>query len=391
MIHQLKNSMGLYSKVAVIGVLNSANKQEFCYAILSKENNEILVKSYQSNITAKDALNEIDKNIPLIFNFIGTGIVYSKEENDFILNNNPDNYYVSKYNGENDLQFTAFSRKDKVDTFINDFIANKYYVLDVYIGIMPINLVYLKLFKTDISIDDVELIYDEKDCTDFIKLKEPYQSTVVIENEEKISLELLLFAIGLNYFFPSLKLNNQFENNQIEQHKSDFKYKKQFDAITKIGFAIFLFILILNFAFKAYATHRIDKITHLVSKTTAYQNEFKYLENEKNRKSTLLKMTGFLNPNFLSFYLNEIGVSLPQEITLKNIGVLPIENQITKDKRIKIADRKISISGSTLTNKAFNKWLENLREKKWIHKIDIQNFNQKQSNTANFKLEIILK
>lgn len=391
MINQLKNSIGLNEKVAVIGVINNNNEHHFCYAILSKENNEIVVKEYKTNLNSIDALKKIDKNIPLIFNFIGSGIVYSNTENDFILNNNSDDYYVSKYKSENNLVFTSFSRKDKIDLLINDFIAAKYFVLDVYIGIMPINLLYQKIFDTSISVGNINLEYDEKDCTNFVKEKDNQFTSILVENEEKSSLELLLFAVGLNYFYPSSKLNNQFENEKIKHYKNDYNYKKQFDLITKIGFVLFLLALILNFTFKAYTNHHINKVTNLVSKTTAYQNEYQYLENEKNRKSEMLKMTGFLNPNFLSFYLNEIGKLLPQEITLKNVAILPIEGQITKDKKIKISDRRIDISGSTLTNNAFNKWLELLREKKWIHKINIQNFNQKKSNTAHFKLEIILK
>lgn len=391
MINKLKNTIGLNKKVAVIGIINNNDEQTFCYAILSKENNEIVVKDYKSNIDSIALLKEINPNIPLIFNFIGSGIVYAKDGNDYILNNNPEDYYITKYKGENELLFTAFSRKDKVDVLINYFITNKYYVIDVYVGIMPINLLYTKLFNTTISIENLQLNYDLVDCNDFNKTQESLTSTIHVENEEKSGLELLLFAVGLNYFYPSLKLNNQYENEQIEHYKIDFKYKKQFDLFTKIGFAIFLLALIVNFGFKSYTNSKINKITSLVSKTTAYQNEFKYLDLEEKRKSEIIKMAGFLNPNFLSFYINEIGAILPQEITLKNTIILPIENQITKNKRIKILDRKIVISGSVLTNKAFNNWLTQLREKSWTNKINILHFDQNKSNIANFKLEIILK
>lgn len=392
MIDKIKIKLDLNDKVGVIGVINNKDSREFFYAILTKEKGELQVIAFKKDIANIESMDFIDENIPLIIAFTGSGIVYSKGDNDLILNDNSDDYYVTKYKTETEI-FTAFSRKDKIDDFLSYFMEKKYYVIDIVIGVLSTNLLFKKVFREEsLQVNDIVLNYDNTDYVSSTKVESSTINTILIEDEgEQNTLELFLFSVGLNHYFPSDKLSNYYANNTIAQNTVDFKYKKQFDAITKIGLLLFAATILLNFIFKGFATNRIHKISNLVSNTTNYQNEYNLLNSEKNRKLEVIQMAGFLNTNFLSFYINEIGNILPDNIVLKKMEILPISQTINKDKQIEINDRKLEVSGITNTNNAFNVFLEQLRAKKWIDKIEIVNYDKDKKNQSNFKLEIILK
>lgn len=392
MIDKIKIAFGISNRIGIIGIHNNKDSQEYFYAILTKEKNELIVTEFNKNINNLDEISTINENMPLIMVFTGTGIVYSKGGNDLILNSNPEDYYITKYSTEKET-FTAFSRKDKIDTFLTYFNTKKYFIVDVVIGVLSTNLLYKKVFdKKSLQITDLILEYDTTDCIEFTKTQYDTDNIILIENnEEKNTLELLLFSVGLNYYFPSKKLTNNYSNDLIQKNKIDFKYKKQFDLITKIGFLLFVFTLCLIFFIKGYTTYKINKITDLVSNTSKYQNEYSFLSNEKKRKLEVIKISGLLNSNFLSFYINEIGSLIPNNIVLQEMNVLPVTHPINSDKQLQIDNRKLLLIGKTSNNNAFNTLLEKLNSKKWVNKIEIINYNQKRNNNSYFKLEIILK
>lgn len=393
MINKLKEILGLNDKVGVIGIVNYKDSQEYFYVILTKDKNDLNVVEFKNNIQTLDTLKNINKNIPLIIALTGSGIVYTRDTNNLIFNSNVDDYYITEYTTDNKEVLTAFSRKDNVDKLVHFFTQSNYFIVDVVIGVLSTNLLYKKVFTdNEIQVNDLVLQYNKIDCIDYIKTKPNVQSTIYIDNEKKNTLELFLFSIGFNYFSPSNKLVNKLNNFAINQNKVEFNYKKQFDRIVKIGFLIFIISLIINFSLKSFISNEINKINNLVTNTTKYQNEFNYLSKERNKKRTVIEMAGFLNPNFLSFYINEIGNILPKDINLKELIIFPINsNNITQNKQIEINDRKILILGSTLSNSSFNLLLEKLRSKKWVNKIEIIHFEDDKKNKSNYKLEISLK
>lgn len=390
MIDLLKNKLGLNNNISIVGVFDNKDNQSYFHGVITIENNELKVVSFESNILDINSI-DLDKNTPLIIAFTGHGIVYSKGNSSVINNNNKDDYYVTEYQTQTE-NFIAFSRKDKVEKTINHFTDKEFYILDIYIGVFVTNLLYNKIFDLDtITVTDIQLNYNDNDYESHKKIEFNSSYKVIIDNEKKSTIELFLLAIGFHYYYPSEKLVNIYVNDTINSNKEDFQYKKQFELIAKIGFVVFLLSLLINYIIKQQTTNKINTLTSVVSNTINYQNEYNLLNNEKNRKLEVIQMAGFLNSNYLSFYINEIGAILPKDIILNKLDVLPINKTINKDKQIEINDRQIFINGTTLTDNSFNTFLKRLKDKKWVNNIEIINYQSTKNSKSNFKLEVKLK
>ena len=91
----------------------------------------------------------------------------------------------------------------------------------------------------------------------------------------------------------------------------------------------------------------------------------------------------------MSFYLSEIGLSVPSQISFESIEVRPLIKDIKKKQKIEFNDRLIYIKGFSATSEMLSEWIEDLKTKDWIQKVEIIEYNLIKNQGA-FKLEIAM-
>ncbi len=389
MIDNFKYSFGLLKRIGILEIVNLKNSQIFYYSIIQKEREEINTIFHKKITQPINDFKFIDKNTPLIITNLGSGIVYS--ETNSIIKDNIDDYFYTKYKSKNGTTTYSFSRRNKINDIINLCKINNVFIVDVYIGALCVNILFGKVFSTNnIHIADVIFSYNDVDFIGFSKTELSLKNQLKIDNKETSALEFLSFSIGINYFYPSNKISNS-NNNAVKQSKSNYKYKRQFDLISSIGSTLIILLIIINFSISSVVKSKSKDLTKSMSNTSNYKNEFNILSNERNKKLELIKIAGFLNPNYLSFYLNEIGKKVPKEIIIDRISILPIKKNINSNEQIIISDQKIKISGKTYNNNSFNEFLNSLKYFKWVKKIRIISYENNEKSKSYFKLLIYLK
>ncbi len=379
-------------EIAVVGVYNDGKKEIYNYIKLIKDNEELQIIERRYNLHSLDDIIELSTNLPIVLTFMGKGILYSSDNDNVLLNNNPDEYYTYKYINNDDQAFTSLTRRDTIDHFIEEFRKAKCNIINVIIGPFITSVLYKRVFdQKTIVINDIVLLYNSDDCINFKKSLSETKESVLVDNEQVPTSELYLFSAGFEYFYPSDKVISIELKEEFDSERNDKKYTKQSEIIIKIGVILFLFLIVLNYLVGYYYTNKSNEKNSSLSVVQENQLFLNMLNEEKNRKTKILNESGFFNTNSISFYINEIGQSVPTEISLTLLDILPLKAKITQNKKIEFNYKEIIIGGISNNTISFDNWLKKLRKFNWLTHIDILEYKQQKNKAIKFQFKIILK
>ena len=389
----LKNlKIGLRSKLAIVSVLETKEITSYACLTLKKVGKQLSIVNFHQELSSIDEVKAFTKELPVVLVFLGNKVLHTTE-NSLYLNNSSEEYFSTSYSGVNDQKFTALARKNYVNEIREDFEEKNFLIVDVFQGALEMNTLYKTLFvEKQVQVFDIELSYDDKDCLSVKKVSPKLDSKTKVGSEEKSCLEVFLFAIGLNFFNENEKIGRTEQDLDLSQNKQEIHYKSQFEFITVVASIIFAFITIINFAVNGLYSYKGDHLNSQVYLVKNKQMELTRLISDKERKTKFISISGFLNSNYISFYINEISSILPRSIVLSEIHSLPNENKIINtNQKIEINDRLIKVAGISKQDEAFNQWVDSLHTKGWVEKIGITKYEQKSRNNTNFEIEIELK
>ena len=114
------------------------------------------------------------------------------------------------------------------------------------------------------------------------------------------------------------------------------------------------------------------------------------LSQEKQRKEQLIGSAGVNASSFLSYYMDEIGVSVPKSITLSDMTVFPVVGKLKEKQRIEVDQKRIWIAGITKDNEILDNWIEKMDRFGWIKSIELLNYLKSTDDWAEFELQITL-
>lgn len=178
--------------------------------------------------------------------------------------------------------------------------------------------------------------------------------------------------------------------------KDDLSTKKniiEFKRFKILGvasvFTIF-FTLVVNYF---YMNHLQDDIANLEDELFVFDANLSLLDRlqgEKERKENLVFTSGAQSSNFLAYYLNAIGESVPEKIYLLELNVFPVDGKLKNKKKIAIQSKRITISGTTDNNVLLDDWIEKLDRMNWIADVEVISYLREEESYATFELTIDL-
>ncbi len=208
--------------------------------------------------------------------------------------------------------------------------------------------------------------------------------------DQQVAHELIApVAIGATFFNPTEQIVWADNDTVFQFNKEEARQKNIF---MRFGMAMLIFFLVLLFGNYVYLGQLNQTIVDNATYLDDYQEqlgEISTLEDEKNRKERLLQSSGLLNRNFLSYYLMEIGNSVPAAISLDNINVRPISGEIKKRKKIDFQEHKLFVSGRSSTSQILSNWIAEIEDYEWLTKVEILNYAYTK-NEGVFELEMIV-
>jgi Tfp pilus assembly protein PilN len=174
--------------------------------------------------------------------------------------------------------------------------------------------------------------------------------------------------------------------------ESKAKFKEQ-NTFERLGIGILAFFLLSLSANYFYVNHLNQIAAEKELELSSYGQQLSLIDRlnqEKNRKIQLFESSGLQSNEFISFYLDELGKSVPSTITLTVLETFPLKEGLKPRKKVEIDRETIAISGLCNTSKTLDDWMEKMERFSWIKSVELINYLRQEDGTSFFQLKIKL-
>ena len=336
-------------------------------------NEQTMVHDLTSFESLEEILKKADKKIPFIIHVRGAGILARSVENApnykerLLVSGREDEFYFNSYERSGSV-LVSFARKNVIDEFLNPIAAVKGFVWALYIGpsILPFKLENLQSIQSDYVLyfptsDQVTISKNEQDLS------------------EKQVLASYLEAI-INYTYQknsnSDLFNQGIDEETLKQTKTEYKDYKQFRILGLGILSFFLVTLTINY----FVVNHLNQVAADYEQEIAgYQENFAVIDRtkqEKQRKLVLFQNSGMQSGNLLSYYADEVGVTVPKEIQFTEMELFPLAQQLKPKHKVETDNSKIIIHGITINSKVLDDWMEDLERKEWVQSVEVINYSR---------------
>lgn len=360
------------------------------YTVSKKDLQNLTPVEHKRFTSFTDVITACGKNTPYCLHLFGTGILSRKInftpsfQNDLIVSGNKEDFAFTSYNDGVEVA-CSFFRKDLLQEELELVKEQKLYVHSTTSGMVP-GFTLLEnegiSFDFTIGLDQGRIVDFNK--SDTAKDKELWKGQFYSRN---VFIALAVVNSCLNedehFSMPDVEL--------ISKSKDEFYQFNQFRTYGIGVVGVILFALLGNYF---YQNHLNDVIAQLET-DLSLQNEnlslMDRLDQEIIRKKQLMQDAGVGSSRFISYYLDEIGVSVPGDIKLTDLIVFPVEGKLKNKKKVEILKNRIEVSGVTNGNIILDDWIEKLDRNEWVISIELVNYQKDKNGAATFKLTLITK
>lgn len=378
----------------VIGVIKKDNDESYHVLTVKKKGSKIDIVNAVSFDTFEKIAQNIDLKIPVLLAIDGKGILNKEinfnDENDVNWYKNIDfeSIYYTSLLGSNS-NFISFCRKNIVQEITEKFLKKGFQVADIYVGSFLSGLLHHAIKKDFIISNDIILQLEGGKLAGFTKQTDPIKTEEYTLGKDTISSNFLpLYGIIVHFFIQPKEVSKT-KNETL--NTEEIIYKRAFNVfgITMlIGFLTSL--LISYFLIQYYGSKNAELNLQSVYSNQSYQLILD-LEKQKENKQKLLQEAGFLSSKFLSFYSYEIIKDIPHDISLTNLNIIPVNQEIKATKKISFDAKTIIIKGETFNESSFNNWMEKLKKMSWLKNFEIISFKKDKKNKSQFEIKITIK
>jgi hypothetical protein len=378
----------------VVGVIKKEDYEIYNLLTIKKKANKISIVAKQTFETFEKLSKSADKKLPLLIVIEGKGVLNKEidfdNEADINWQKNID-YNAIYYTDLKGLKsnFISFCRKNIVDESISKFQKNGFQVIDVYIGSFLAALLNNVLKKEVLFSTELKLEFENEKLLGFSKQNEEVKTINYQIGEETISnIFLPLYGVIIHFFVKPKEVSKTINPTL---NSEELIYKKAFDFFGIATLVSFLTSLLISyFMIQYYGTKNSELNLQTVYSNQSYQLILD-LETQKEKKLSILKESGVLSSKFLSYYGYEIIKSIPSNISLNELNIIPLKEEYKENKKAFFETKTIIIKGETFQEASFNKWLENLKKMDWLQRFEIISLKKDKKNKSIFELKIILK
>lgn len=282
----------------------------------------------------------------------------------------------------------AIARKSYINTLLEDYENQKITVAGISLGVCTISDIIEYTDKKELYTNHQSISKEE---TQIIAIN-PLEFAVTYNiNDLQIENRQLLAFSGI----LKLILNKALNTGSIIVY-SDILYdsynqKAFFNKGFKVMVGIILGVLLLNFIFFTHYYKLAQESSEILLVNKSSIEDVDKIKQRIIIKEEKVKSINGKMISRSSLILNEIANKIPSSIILTELTFNPLEKKIKADEPILTKDKIITISGTTIANEAFTKWIENLEKLKWVDKVLIMHFGKDENNETTFSINLTLK
>lgn len=411
MLSQIRNKVLQIHRAYGIEISLIPNDEVVIQAVaLRLEKNKVVKETESHSFSSIAALHKvIPAGSPVAVTINGKGVLHKKiiRENltgnlfDAILPNaNPADFYLEHYDSES-FSSVYIIRKAILDQIVDELIQNKFKILTVAMGVTDIQYL-IPYFTAEKESDGIKsnhyiIRFDrQKNVTDVESV--PFMVDEVRPVLEYSIGDQYVFTRGIMAFASAMGLltgtafgNAGLNSPAIKKEREDFRYYKYYKASLWLFLSGLFFILLVNFLLYSHYAKLNEELS-----VTRIQTQGELIKNEKQESAILVKekfigQFGWDHPSRISLYADRIAALVPDDAQLTGLKINPVNIGFSGDNRLlSFQQDTIQITGTCEDPVELNRFVNNLRNIRDFHEINIKNYlYKKETQNGTFSMEII--
>lgn len=391
------------NKVAGIYIRVDNGGQQIHLCAVEANGNQLDITKKVIGLTSVAQLKEhLQTKTVVSLNLSGKGILQKRIDKVEIVDQNVfsqilpnaklDDFYVQNFaSGEH--SFISVIRKPEADKWLNQLKELYFQPLLLSLGIFPVEQIIpqLNVYESEVIIDGYQIQRDEKGDWLDSRLTEDKSPFVFKVGSEKIDEKLLIpyanaFQLVMIGQVDATAADADELNKSLQSRLNEQKLKVQGTMVLTVIFSL----LLLNFILLSWLNSSNASLSDQVGKyaeTTSNEQEISERIKEKESLLQTLGWDGGINKSVL---IDQVCSLLPQELTLREITVNPIDVASSRVRKIVVFyNKKIIITGNSEKIIPVNEWIARIKTKTWVKNIQLENFiYNSELNTGQFIISI---
>ena len=335
-------------------------------------------KEFGSFDDIEEMVKEVGKSRGYHFHIQGQGVLTRKVEalpnykEQLVIGGNANDFYFTSLDDGVHVS-SAFVRKSVVEEWQILFEEKKWHLLGVSCGEIP-------------------LCWIDENAAYSGDMHIRMESGHITKLERNTALEKLSYSdeIGTSLLRQYTDEDERASFDQFEEATLNYKEFTQFKVLGLGLLFGLLFFLVGNYFYQNYLNQSIAQLEMDLTLSNENLQLLDRLDQEKSRKEQLIANAGVTSPKFLSYYLDEIGTTVPKTVDLQELYVFPLDGKLKNKQKVTIHSDRIVIHGTSPDNVTLDDWIEYMDRFEWIQSIELLHYGKVSDKQAEFEIEITL-
>jgi Tfp pilus assembly protein PilN len=339
-----------------------------------------------------EVLEKFGKSRAYVIHVQGIGVLTRKVEalagfrDQLIVSGEKDDFHFTSYNDGRNVA-VSFFRKTLLENYLAPLLEAKVFLLGISCGPIPL---FLLLGENGETSFDFHVKMRDGQIADLSR-NEQAQSRGICNGIFLEKNEAFDQAVLCSYTTPAAAYTGAYT---AEQTTAALQEYAQFSQFRFFGLALVSLILILLLGNRMYIGRLNQEIAQLETDLSLSNENLALLDRmnlEKKRKEQLISSSGANATEFIAFYLDKTGESVPKAINLVEMYVFPLAEKLKQKHKVEINQEKIEILGNTASSEVLDDWIEKLNRFDWVKSVELMNYQKIENAQAEFKIIITLE
>lgn len=301
---------------------------------------------------------------------------------------NFDNFYFQIMKLENSSTLSVV-KKDALDALLIQLRGLKFNVAGFSLGPSAFQTLLPHIQNETLLTNTEQLTLDptKKGISKISKIVPTEMTTYTINGLKVENSELLSFAGVLNLLTNPIPENSNFRD-VYQNHASSFRSNRMFRLLLGSFLVIILLILLGNFLLFSHYHSAVQNSSEHLALDIENKKALSTLRQRVEEKETKVDMVLSGSTSKSSFYLDELGATVPGSVVLSEILYQPFLKPIQEKKQIELHKNRIEVLGTCRESEDFSSWVTKLEGLEWIASVETMDYDYHSRNSSIFKIRI---
>lgn len=295
-------------------------------------------------------------------------------------------FYYEAYSN-NDQTFISICRKDYIDDLILKFEKLKINVVSVNLG----NLVVSQLgnyISGEVFSSNASITFKENKITNITNTS--VDSKEYLINDLKVNnTSILSFASILSIVTGTISEDTNL-SDFTNSLRDDFNQRQFFTLGSRFFLGLIFSLLLISFLFFSNYSDGVNALTSTLEVSKTQKKNLIKLKEDIGRKKQLLQEISN-GSSKASWYLDQIGSSVPVSIKLSALNWQPLNKTIKENQPLYLTENQIIIKGVSTDAKVFSQWTEALEQSDWVKSITVNEYGVGKKTQTVFELQLLIQ